>query len=165
VAVYVPLVVGGDLAYVSGHGPLLPDGSFITGRVGAELDQQDGYAAARQTGLAIFATLRNGLGSLNQVRHVVKVLGMVNCTPEFTQHPAVIDGCSEFLVEVFGPANGVVARSAVGLNSLLSGIAVEIEAIFRIERSRGSAIAPMDELSLTVIGTYAKETLGGLTEP
>lgn len=132
-AVYVPVVVVGDMAHVSGHGPLLPDGSFIVGRVGAQLDQKAGYAAARQTGLAILATLRNHLGSLDRVRRVVKVFGMVNCTSEFTEHPAVINGCSELFAEVFGPEAGIGARSAVGLGSLPINIAVEIEAVFQIE--------------------------------
>ena len=132
VAVYVPVVLVGDLAYVSGHGPLLPDGSFITGRVGADLDKKAGYAAARQTGLAILATLRNALGSLDRVRRVVKVFGMVNCTPEFAEHPAVINGCSELFADVFGPEIGIGARSAVGLGSLPLGTAVEIEAVFQI---------------------------------
>lgn len=133
VAVYVPLVVVGDMAYVSGHGPLRQDGSYITGRVGDDMDKQAGYDAARQTGLAILATLRNALGSLDRVRRVVKVFGMVNCTPDFTEHPAVINGCSELFAEVFGPESGIAARSAVGMNSLPLHTAVEIEAIFQIE--------------------------------
>ena len=135
VAVYVPLVVVGDMAYVSGHGPLRPDGSYITGRVGDDMDKQAGYDAARQTGLAILATLRNALGSLDRVRRVIKVFGMVNCTPDFTEHPAVINGCSELFAEVFGPEAGIAARSAVGMNSLPLRTAVEIEAIFQIEPS------------------------------
>lgn len=135
VAVYAPLVVVGDMAYVSGHGPLRTDGTFVVGRVGAELDVKAGYEAARQTGLAILATLREGLGDLNRVRRVVKILGMVHCTPEFTEHPAVINGCSELFCEVFGADAGIAARSAVGLGSLPMGIAVEIEAVFQIESS------------------------------
>ena len=130
--VYKPLVLVGDMAYVSGHGPMLPDGSFITGRVGADLDQQAGYDAARQTALAILATLRAELGNLNRVCRVVKIFGMVNCTSQFDQHPAVINGCSELFAELFGPEAGVAARSAVGMGSLPLGIAVEIEAIFQI---------------------------------
>ena len=130
--VYKPLVLVGDMAYVSGHGPMLPDGSFITGRVGADLDQQAGYDAARQTALAILATLRAELGNLNRVRRVVKIFGMVNCTSQFDQHPAVINGCSELFAELFGPEAGVAARSAVGMGSLPLGIAVEIEGIFQI---------------------------------
>ena len=133
VAVYAPVVVVGDMAYVSGHGPLLPNGSFITGRMGADLDLKAGYAAAWQTGLAILATLRSGLESLDRVRRVVRILGMVNCTPEFTEHPAVINGCSELFGQVFGPEAGIGTRSAVGISSLPFGIAVEIEALFQIE--------------------------------
>jgi enamine deaminase RidA (YjgF/YER057c/UK114 family) len=131
--VYRPLVVCGQLAYVSGHGPLKPDETLITGRVGDSLDLAAGKAAARQTGLAILATLRNGLGSLDRVRRVIKVLGMVNCTPDFPDHPKVINGCSELFAEIWGPENGIGARSAVGMGSLPSNIAVEIEAIFETE--------------------------------
>ena len=133
VAVYAPLVVTGNLAHVSGHGPLRADKTLITGRVGADLDIEAGKAAARQTGLAILATLRSELGSLDRVKRVIKVLGMVNATPEFREHPAVINGCSELFRDVFGPANGVGARSAVGMGSLPGNIAVEIEAIFEIQ--------------------------------
>ena len=132
VAVYKPLVVVGNMAYVSGHGPLKPDKSLITGRVGADLDLAAGKAAARQVGLAILATLRGELGSLNRVKRVIKVHGMVNCTPDFPDHPKVINGCSELFAEVFGPENGIGARSAVGMGSLPGNIAVEIEAIFEI---------------------------------
>ena len=94
-AVYKPLVVVGSLAYVSGHGPVKPDQTLITGRLGADLDVAAGKTAARQTGLALLATLRAELGSLNRVRRVIKLFGMVNCTTDFQQHPAVINGCSE----------------------------------------------------------------------
>jgi len=130
--VYKPIVIAGNLAYVSGHGPLKSDKTVITGRVGADLDLQAGKLAARQVGLAILATVRGELGSLNRVRRVIKVLGMVNATTEFQEHPAVINGCSELFAEVFGPENGVGARSAVGMGSLPGNIAVEIEAIFEI---------------------------------
>ena len=133
VAVYKPLVTVGNLAFVSGHGPLRPDKTLITGRVGKDLDLAGGKAAARQVGLAILATLRAELGSLNRVRRVIKVLGMVNCIPEFEQHPAVINGCSELFAEVFGPEGGIGSRSAVGMGSLPGNIAVEIEATFEIE--------------------------------
>ena len=131
--VYRPLVIVGNLAYTSGHLPVKSDGTISTGRIGAELDQQAGYDAARQTGLAILATLRKELGSLDRVRRLVKLLGVVNCTPEFNQQPAVINGCSELLAEVFGPEAGVGARSAVGVGSLPLGVPVEIEAIFEIQ--------------------------------
>jgi enamine deaminase RidA (YjgF/YER057c/UK114 family) len=131
--VYKPVVVVGELAYVSGHGPLNSDGTLIIGRVGAGLDKDAGYAAARQTGLAILATLRQHLGSLNRVKRVVKLLGMVNSSPDFTQHPAVINGCSELFAQVFGEDEGVGARSAVGMAALPGNIAVEIEAIFEVD--------------------------------
>ena len=132
VAVYKPLVVVGDMAYVSGHGPLKPDKSLITGRVGADLDLAAGKIAARQVGLAILATLRSELGNLDRVRRLVKVLGMVNSTPDFKDHPQVINGCSELFADVFGKENGIGARSAVGMGSLPGNIAVEIEAIFEL---------------------------------
>ena len=132
VAVYKTLVVAGNLAYVSGHGPLKADKSTITGRVGDDLDLDAGKAAARQVGLAILATLRAELGSLDRVKRLIKVLGMVNCTPDFRDHPAVINGCSELFAEVFGTEHGIGARSAVGMGSLPGNIAVEIEAIFEL---------------------------------
>lgn len=131
--VYKPVVVVGNLAYVSGHGPLRSDKTLIVGRVGADLDLAAGQAAARQVGLAILATLRSHLGSLDRVRRVIKTLGMVNSTPEFQQHPQVINGCSELFAEIFGRDEGVGARSAVGMGSLPGNIAVEIEVIFEIE--------------------------------
>jgi len=131
--VYKPAVVTGNTCYVSGHGPLKADGTMFTGRVGSDVDQQTGYDAARQTGLAILATLRSHFGSLDRVKRVIKVLGMVNATPEFQQHPAVINGCSELFAQVFGEEHGVGARSAVGMGSLPGNISVEIEAIFEVE--------------------------------
>src|SRR5688500_7939297 len=132
VAVYKPLVLSGSLAYVSGHGPLKPDKSLITGRVGRYLDVAGGNLAARHVGLVLLATLRSELGSLDRVKRVIKVLGMVNSTPEFLDHPNVINGCSELFAEVFGPENGIGSRSAVGMGSLPGNIAVEIEATFEI---------------------------------
>ncbi len=129
---YKPIVMGGDLAYLSGHGPLLEDGSLMVGCVGKDVDQQAGYVAARRTGLAMLATLRNALGSLDRVRRVVKVMGLVNAVSGFDQQPAVINGCSELLAEVFGPDDGVGVRSAVGAASLPGGMTVEVEAIFEI---------------------------------
>ena len=131
--VYKPLLVVGNMAYVSGHGPLKPDGSMMKGRVGQDVDQQGGYAAARQTGLAVIATLRAGLGSLDRVQRLVKTLGMVNAVPEFENHPAVINGFSDLFPELFGPENGVGARSAVGMGSLPMNITVEIEAQFELK--------------------------------
>jgi enamine deaminase RidA (YjgF/YER057c/UK114 family) len=130
--VYKPVVTVGNLVYVSGHGPLKKDGSLMVGRVGAEVDQQAGYDAARQTGLAILASLKASLGSLDKIKRVIKTLGMVNCTPEFLDHPKVINGCSELFAEVWGSDHGVGARSAVGMGSLPGNISVEIEVIFEL---------------------------------
>jgi len=132
VAVYKPLVVLGNVAYVSGHGPVCADRSLILGVVGKTLSLDQGKAAARQVGLAILATLREHLGSLDRVKRVVKVLGMVNSAPDFYEHPKVINGCSELFAEIWGPDLGVGARSAVGLGPLPGNIAVEIEAIFEL---------------------------------
>jgi enamine deaminase RidA (YjgF/YER057c/UK114 family) len=132
VATYVTALRQGNLLYVSGHGPLRADGTLHVGKVGAGLDVAAGAAAARQTGLAILATVRSHLGSLDKVVRLVKVLGMVNSTPEFGEHPKVINGFSDLMVEVFGDA-GKGARSAVGMGSLPGAIAVEIEAIFEVQ--------------------------------
>ena len=131
--VYKPVVISGNWAYVSGHGPVKTDGQLIKGRVGQDLDQQGGYDAARQTGLAILASLRANLGSLDRVRRVVKSLGMVNCVSDFEQHPAVINGYSELMAEVFGDEAGIGARSAVGMGSLPGNIPVEVEVILEID--------------------------------
>ena len=130
--VYKPVVIIGGVAYVSGHGPYLPDGGMIRGRVGEDLDLAQGHAAARQTGLALLATLKKELGSLDRVKRVIKLLGMVNSTPEFADHPKVINGCSELFAQIWGEDAGVGARSAVGMGSLPGNIAVEIEGIFEI---------------------------------
>lgn len=130
--VYKPVVVVGNMAYVSGHGPLKSDGTLLTGRVGSEVDQQAGYDAARQTGLAILASLRASLGSLDKVKRVIKTLGMVNSTPDFKNHPAVINGFSELMAQVFGADHGVGARSAVGMGSLPGNITVEVEVILEL---------------------------------
>jgi enamine deaminase RidA (YjgF/YER057c/UK114 family) len=132
VAVYRPLVIAQGLAYVSGHGPVRPDGSLVRGRVGVDLDLTQGRAAARQCALAILATLRAELGSLDRVARLVKVLGMVNSGPAFLEHPQVINGCSELFAEVFGSEHGIGARSAVGMGPLPGDIAVEVEAIFEL---------------------------------
>jgi enamine deaminase RidA (YjgF/YER057c/UK114 family) len=132
VAVYKPLVQVDRIAYVSGHGPLRPDRTLITGVVGKDLSLEQGKTAARQVGLAILATLRDRLGSLDRVKRVVKVLGMVNSAADFYEHPKVINGCSELFAEVWGPDEGIGARSAVGMGPLPGNIAVEIEAIFEL---------------------------------
>jgi enamine deaminase RidA (YjgF/YER057c/UK114 family) len=130
--VYKPVVIVEKMVYVSGHGPLKPDGTMMTGRVGADLDEKGGYDAARQTGLAILASLRATLGSLDRIARLVKSLGMVNSTADFQRHPAVINGYSELMAQVFGEDRGVGARSAVGMGSLPGNIAVEVEAIFEL---------------------------------
>jgi enamine deaminase RidA (YjgF/YER057c/UK114 family) len=130
--VYRPVVTAGSLAYVSGHGPVRSDLSLITGRVGADLTLADGRAAAQQVGLTMLASLRAELGSLDRVRRVIKLLGMVNAAPDFQDHPKVINGCSELFAHIWGPIDGVGARSAVGMGSLPHGIAVEIEGVFEL---------------------------------
>jgi enamine deaminase RidA (YjgF/YER057c/UK114 family) len=132
VAVYKPMVVVDRLAYVSGHGPSRADRTLITGVVGRDLSLEEGRAAAHQVGLAILATLREQLGSLDRVKRLVKVLGMVNSASDFYDHPKVINGCSELFAEIWGPENGIGARSAVGMGPLPGNIAVEIEAIFEL---------------------------------
>jgi len=130
--VYKPCLIDGKYLYVSGHGPLKEDRSLIIGRVGEDLDIEQGKLAARQVGLAILATIRENLGSLDKVKRVIKVLGMVGCTPEFDRHPYVINGCSELFAAVWGDDNGVGVRSAVGMGSLPNHIPVEIEALFEL---------------------------------
>ncbi|SKA85947.1 Enamine deaminase RidA, house cleaning of reactive enamine intermediates, YjgF/YER057c/UK114 family [Prosthecobacter debontii] len=130
--IYKPVVIVGNIAYLSGHGPYLDDGGMIRGRVGEDLDLAEGNAAARQTGLAMLATLQKELGSLDRIKRVIKLLGMVNAMPEFTDHPKVINGCSELFAQVWGEENGIGARSAVGMGSLPGNIAVEIEGIFEL---------------------------------
>jgi enamine deaminase RidA (YjgF/YER057c/UK114 family) len=129
---YKPCLVVGPLAYVSGHLPIQSDGTLLKGRIGADLDADAGKAAARLTGLAILATLVHHLGSLDRVARVVKIMGLVNCPADFTQHPHVINGCSELFAEVWGPDAGVGVRSAFGAGSLPLGVPVEIEAIFEL---------------------------------
>ena len=131
-ATLTSVVVSGNLAFVSGHISRAADGKLITGRVGEELTVAQGKDAARQCGLAILASLRQELGTLDRVRRVVKVLGMVNCPPGFKDQPQVVNGCSELFLDVFGRERGLGARSAVGVASLPSNVAVEVEAVFEI---------------------------------
>ena len=132
VGVYKPLLIDGRHCYVSGHGPLLPDGSLTKGRVGDDLTSDEGKLAARQVGLAILATLKANLGSLDKVKRVIKVLGMVNAHPAFEKHPQIINGCSELFASVWGTENGIGVRSAVGMGTLPDNIPVEIEALFEL---------------------------------
>jgi enamine deaminase RidA (YjgF/YER057c/UK114 family) len=122
----------GNLVYTSGHGPLMPDGSWLQGRVGSEVDQEAGFRAARQTGMSILSSVKAHLGSLDRIKRVIKTLGMVNAAPNFENHPAVINGCSELFREIWGDNDGVGARSAVGMGSLPNNITTEIEVIFEL---------------------------------
>lgn len=131
VGVYKPILLVDKFLYVSGQGPLLPDGSLIKGKVGGDLDLEKGKAAARQVGLTMLSTIKTHFGELKKIKRIVKVLGMVNSTPDFEGHPAVINGFSELMSDVFGPDNGVGVRSAVGM-MLPTNIAVEIEAMFEL---------------------------------
>jgi enamine deaminase RidA (YjgF/YER057c/UK114 family) len=132
VANYVPGVRTGNLLYTAGLGPASrPDGTTPNGKVGKDLTVEEGYEAARLTGINILARLKGELGDLDRVRRVVKILAMVNCTPDFMQQPAVANGCSDLMVEVFGEA-GRHARSAVGMNALPNNIPVEIEVIVEV---------------------------------
>ena len=132
VANYMPAVQVGNIVYLSGHGPLRPDGTLPAGKVGAELSVDEGYDAARLVGIGLLASLRVQLGSLDRVRRVVKTLGMVNATPDFMDHPQVINGTSDLFREVFGE-KGVGARSAVGTGSLPGQIPVEVEMIVEVD--------------------------------
>ena len=128
---YKPVLTTGGYLYVSGQGPMLKDGTYLTGRVGDDLDLEAGKAAARQVALTMLSTIETHFGSVDRIDRLVKTLGMVNSTMEFMDHPLVINGFSELMAEVFGPDRGVGARSAVGM--ILPGhVAVEIEAIFKI---------------------------------
>ncbi|WP_313514958.1 RidA family protein [Sphingobacterium sp.] len=130
--VYRPCLVDGKYLYLSGHGTVQNDGTLIIGRVGEDMDMEAGKLAARQVGLAMLATIKANLGSLNKVKRVIKVLGMVNATPDFERHPYVINGCSELFASVWGEENGIGVRSAVGFGSLPDNIPVEIEAMFEL---------------------------------
>lgn len=131
--VYKPCLTDGKYLYLSGHGPVQDDKSLIIGRIGKELDLEQGKLAARQVGLTMLSTIRTHIGSLDKIKRVIKVLGMVNCTPEFERHPYVINGCSELFSAIWGEENGIGVRSAVGFGSLPDNIPVEIEAIFELQ--------------------------------
>ena len=132
VANYVPAVQVGNILYVSGTGSRRPDGTFIQGKVGKDLTKEEAYDAARIAGLRVLSTVRNTLGSLDRVVRVVKVLGMVNAVPEFEEQPAVVNGFSDLMVEIFGEEAGKAARSAVGMGSLPFNIPIEVESIFEV---------------------------------
>ena len=132
--VYKPyLIVDNRWLYVSGHGPVQNDGSLITGRIDRDITPEEGKEAAKQVGLTILSTLKENLGSLNRVKRVIKILGMVNCTEDYLKHPFIINGCSELFAQVWGEENGIGVRSAVGMGSLPGNIPVEIEVMFELE--------------------------------
>lgn len=130
--IYQRCLTVGNLVYFSGHVSVSTDGSFITGKLGADLSEDQGYHAARQCGLAILAALKEHLGSLDRVKQVVKLLGMVNAVPDYTNHPVIINGCSQLFADLWGPEHGVGVRSAVGMGSLPGNVAVEIEGVIEV---------------------------------
>jgi len=133
IGLYKPLIIEGSLCYLSGHGPLQANGQLITGKIGKDIDDAAGHNAAKQTGLAMIATLKANFGSLDRIDRLVKTFGMVNCTDDYTAQPAVINGFSQLMADVFGEELGIAARSAIGVSSLPAGMAVEVEAIFKLK--------------------------------
>src|SRR5262245_20550479 len=130
--IYKRCLVVGDLLYVSGHVSINSDGSMIKGKLGKDISDEEGKAAARQAGLAILSAIKEHFGNFDKIKRVIKILGMVNCTPEYENQPIVINGCSELYVQLWGDDNGKGVRSAVGMGSLPGNVAVEIEAIFEL---------------------------------
>ncbi|MDG3582608.1 MULTISPECIES: RidA family protein [Galbibacter] len=131
--VYRPVLVVDNFLYISGQGPVLPDGSLMSGRVGDDIDLEVGYKGARQVALTMLSTIQTHFGDIDRVKRVVKVLGMVNCTPDFKKHPLVINGFSELMAEIFGETHGIGVRSAVGM-MLPDNIPAEIEAMFELHK-------------------------------
>ena len=130
--IYKSCLTIGNLVYVSGHVSIQTEGVYITGKLGQELNEEQGKIAARQCGLAMLVSLKKHLGDLDKIKRVVKLLGMVNCTPTYEKHPIVINGCSQLYSDLWGEDNGRGVRSAVGMGSLPNNVAVEIEGIFEI---------------------------------
>ena len=133
--IYHPVVISGNYLYVSGQGPMKADSQLIKGKVGRDLTLEEGQLAARQVGLAMLATIQAQIGDLGKIKRLIKTLGMVNCFPEFEQHPQTINGFSQLMVDLFGEENGKGARSAVGM-SLPGNIAVEVECIFELHEEK-----------------------------
>lgn len=129
--VYKPILVVDNFLYVSGQGPVRTDGTLMMGRVGDDLNLGQGKLAAEQVGLTMLSTIITHFGSVDKIKRIIKVLGMVNSTPDFGQHPLVINGFSELMADVFGTENGIGVRSAVGM-MLPGNIPVEIEAMFEL---------------------------------
>lgn len=132
VANYVTAVRTGNLVFLAGHGPVDGNGNLVTGRLGSDLTIAQGQEAARLTGIGLLASLKKEIGNLNKVVRIVKIRGMVNSTTDFTEHPQVVNGCSDLMVEIFGD-NGKHARAAVGMGSLPGNIAIEIEMIVEVK--------------------------------
>lgn len=130
--IYKSCLIDGNKIYVSGHVSLNTNGTFITGKVGKDVSDEDAKLAARQCGLAILTSVKKELGTLDKIKRVIKILGMVNAVPEYEKHAIVINGCSELYVTLWGDDNGKGVRSAVGMGSLPGNVAVEIEALFEI---------------------------------
>ena len=130
--IYKKCLVVENLLYVSGHVSVKTDGSSITGKLGKDLSDEEGRTAARQCGLAILSSIKEYLGDLDKIKRVIKIFGMVNSIFEYENHPAIINGCSELYVQLWGEENGKGVRSAVGMGSLPGNVAVEIEAIFEL---------------------------------
>ena len=130
--IYKSCLQEGNMLFVSGHVSINADGSYIKGKLGKDVSDEEGKVAARQAGLAMLTSVKNHLGSLDKVKRVIKMLGMVNATPEYEKHPIVINGCSELFVQLWGEDYGKGVRSAVGMGSLPGNVAVEIEAIFEV---------------------------------
>ncbi|MCX2680506.1 RidA family protein [Galbibacter sp. EGI 63066] len=129
--VYRPVLIVDNFLYVSGQGPVKTDGTLMSGRVGDDIGLEEGYRAARQVGLTMLSTIQTHFGDIDNIKRIVKVFGMVNCTPDFKKHPLVINGFSELMAEIFGKENGIGTRSAVGM-MLPENIPAEIEAVFQI---------------------------------
>ena len=130
--IYKSCLVVGNQLFVSGHVSISTEGKFITGKVGSTISEEDGIAAARQCGLAILRTIHTNLGGFERIKRVIKILGMVNCGPDFEKHAIIMNGCSELFVQLLGDENGKGVRSAVGMGSLPGNVAVEVEAIFEL---------------------------------
>jgi enamine deaminase RidA (YjgF/YER057c/UK114 family) len=131
--IYKPCLTVGNFLFVSGHVSVNTDGTFISGKVGTTINEEDGKKAARQCALAILTSIKNHLGGFDKLKRVVKLLGMVNCGPEFEKHALIVNGCSELFVQLMGDENGKGVRSAVGMGSLPGNVAVEVEGLFEIE--------------------------------
>ncbi len=131
--IYKSCLEVGNLLYVSGHVSINTDGSFIVGKVGDTVNDEEAKRAALQCGLAILASIKNHFGNLDRIKRVIKILGMVNAVPDYTKHALIINGCSELYVQLWGNDQGKGVRSAVGMGSLPNNVAVEIEAIFEFE--------------------------------